>query len=629
MSVKILIVEDERIVALDIQRNLEKFGFEVMGICSSSSETIERIKKKRPDLILMDIKIRGKIDGIDTAYKIQEEYRIPVILLTALADDSTLERIKKIGPFGYINKPYSEKELKTGVEVGLYRSQLEKKLWESEERYRRLFEDDLSADFLAGPDGRIIACNSSFVELFEFKDHEEALDSNINNLFPDLDSRKKFWGKLHAKRSIQLMDIDFLTTGAKTINSLANVIGSFDDRGLLVEVKGYVINVTDRKKLEKQLMDIHKMEAIGRLAGGIAHDFNNVLTIVLGYLSMINEKKTDGDAIDIELEGIKDAVVRATNLTRQLLAFSRRQVLHPTIADINQLIRNMNKMLERLLTEEITLSIQLSPQTQKVRVDTTQFEQILINLIVNARDAIPDGGKVFIQTETIHIENSIVSLMGEIPPGKYVLLQVRDTGIGIRQENLPHIFEPFFTTKSEESGTGLGLATVYGILQQSNAFAVVNSSDKRGTAFKIYFKAVEDEIVETDSKKIDTAPGGDETILIVEDDHAVNTMLTSVLLRKGYTVLSADNPGEALMISEKYEKQIDLLLTDIVLPYIDGFQLYERFIAMRPGVKVVFTSGYPENTKLIDRIKELNLTFLAKPIERNSLLTHLDSVLHS
>ena len=358
----ILVVEDESIVALDIKNHLRRFGYGVQGPAASAASALAIIEESRPDLILMDIKIQGDIDGLEASRIIREKYSLPVILLTAYADEQTLNRAKMSGPFGYILKPFDERELRTTIEMALYRHSMEMRLQESEERYRRFFEEDLSGDFIADGNGSLLDCNAAFLHLFRFSSREELIGSSISRLFSQEKQLEYMWERINSSGIIRLQEFEIRCSDGTTASVLANMIGNFDTGHRLTSLHGYLIDTSEMKSLEQQLRQAQKMEAIGRMAGGIAHDFNNLLTVILGYISLVNEKYQQKEPLESELEGIRGAAGRATKLTRQLLAFSRQQVLNPEVVDLNILIKEFEKMIQRIIDENITLSLFLPGQ---------------------------------------------------------------------------------------------------------------------------------------------------------------------------------------------------------------------------------------------------------------------------
>ena len=625
---KILIVEDENIVALDIKRNLISEGYSVCGIIASGEAALDSFEELQPDLVLMDIKLQGRMDGIETAEQLRKKYHIPVVFLTAFADDETIERVKITEPFGYIIKPFTERELRTTIEMALYKYSIDLELIKSEEKYRRFFKEDLSGNVIFSPAGEILNCNKAFLLLSDFPDTNTVLGNNFYEMIQDPQQRKWIDRELSAKGKVELFELSLKSNENKEKSVLATFITIFEGDEIR-EIKGHLIDITKRKTLEEQLRQSQKMEAVGRLAGGIAHDFNNILTIIMGYSTMIYEKLKEGSDIDTDLSGIQNAAKKASNLTRQLLAFSRRQELEPELVNINELIKDIEKMVRRLLTEDIGMQLFLEAEDAYVYVDPSQMEQVIMNLAINSRDAMPHGGKLIIKTEKTNEIDSIFHNKKNIPEGEYVVLSVIDSGTGIEDEIKAKIFEPFFTTKTEQEGTGLGLSTVYGIVEQSGGYIQVDSEKGKGSQFKLFFPMQRVEIPEEESKEFITNHAmGTETILLVEDEKNVMELIGKVLLRNGYNVLEASNAGEAILIFEQHGDTIDLLISDLVMPYLSGDKLAERLKSKSPGLKTLLMSGYPSSI-----IRERGFTidmeyFIHKPFEPSVLLEKVRSVLN-
>ena len=381
-------------------------------------------------------------------------------------------------------------------------------------------------------------------------------------------------------------------------------------------------------KLERQLQQAQKMESIGRLAGGIAHDFNNVLSIILGYSELLLAQISPNDPIYEKIKAIHDSGNKAASLTRQLLAFSRKQVLEKKVISINKIIRNFLKILSKMVGEDIVIKTYLSKETCTIEADPGQIEQIIMNLIINAKDAMPDGGEIIIETDVIQLDEFYTNKNVEVKPGKYVLLTISDSGEGMDEEVTAKIFEPFFTTKELGRGTGLGLSIVYGIVKQHNGYIFVYSEKNKGTTFKIYFPA-SDKIPENEESKTGNREilQGNETILIVDDDHSICQFILDILKPLGYNCLIANSGREAIDIIRKYKGDIHLLLTDIVMPYMNGRQLAEIIKKERPDIKIIFMSGYTENVITQNGEFEKEIYNLSKPITPIKLIQKIRSVL--
>ncbi len=379
---------------------------------------------------------------------------------------------------------------------------------------------------------------------------------------------------------------------------------------------------------EEQLLQSQKMEAIGRLAGGVAHDFNNLLTAITGYSDLSLRRLKEGDPVHRNIGEIKKAAERAADLTRQLLTFSRKQVLQPKVLDLNAVVAEMEKMLRRLIGEDVLLVVNLGQLLGHVKADPGQLEQVLMNLVVNARDAMPGGGTLTIQTENARLDDNDASQDAGLPPGPYALLSISDTGHGMNAETRRRVFEPFFTTKEKGKGTGLGLSTVYGIVTQSGGSIRVNSEPSLGTTFNIYLPLVLEAI-----EAVGPSPGeteiarGSETILLVEDDRGVREMMREILEMCGYHVLMASCGGEAVRICEGYQGMIELLLTDVVMPHLSGKELADALTLLRPRMKVLYISGYTDDAIIHHGVLDEEVAFLQKPFAPSTLAHKLRELL--
>jgi PAS domain S-box-containing protein len=393
-------------------------------------------------------------------------------------------------------------------------------------------------------------------------------------------------------------------------------------------MEGIIVDITERKLLENQLQQSRRMEAVGRLAGGIAHDFNNLLTIIKGYAELAVQRAGIQPELRADVQQIENAAERASTLIRQLLAFSRRQVLQPKILDLNAIVLGLDKLLGRLMGEHIEMTTRCGANVGHVKADPAQIEQVIMNLVVNARDAMPKGGRLMVETANMDLDSAYARDHVTVKPGPYVMLAVSDSGIGMSPETVAHIFEPFYTTKESGQGTGLGLSTVYGIVKQSGGYIWVYSEPGKGTTFKVYLPRVAGQV---DSKpeavEIPAAGKGSETILLVEDEEAVRELASRILSAKGYSVVAAKSTKEAEQFSERHAGEIHLLLTDIVMPGTSGRELAGRITGRHPRTRVLYMSGYTDNVLAQGGVLEAGLSFLQKPFTPSALVQKVRDVL--
>jgi signal transduction histidine kinase len=400
-----------------------------------------------------------------------------------------------------------------------------------------------------------------------------------------------------------------------------------DEQGNILGLVGIAEDITVRKQLEAQLHQAQKMEAVGRLAGGVAHDFNNMIAVILGYATLMDSTLNPLDPLRKNLQAILSAADRSAKLTKQLLAFARKQVIAPVPLNLNESLTLLQRMLTRLIGEDIDLQLRPGTDLWTVKIDPTQVDQILTNLATNARDAIENVGRIVVETSNVVVESSGFSPETDIHPGEYVLVTFSDTGKGMDKATRERIFEPFFTTKPEGKGTGLGLATVFGIVKQNNGFIHVYSEPNTGTTFRIYLPRFHGDASSRPDQRAGVPLKGTETILVVEDEDQLLDLTCTALEQYGYVVLKANSPGEALLQCERTKGRIDLLLTDVILPGMNGKELQGRLLAMKPEMRVLFMSGYTADIVAHRGILEDGVSFLQKPFTPHSLASKVREVL--
>jgi PAS domain S-box-containing protein len=802
---RILLVEDESIVALDVRDRLERMGYTIVGVAAYGEDAISKAAEMQPDLVLMDVQLRGEMDGIEAARYIRESSGIPVIYMTAYADEETLQRAKVTGPSGYIVKPFEERELHATIEMALYKHSMETKLRDyahSLERANRqlalvnrliaasadgmderavvevacqelaqilgvpyvvagvLDRDGTTARVVGGfeREGKLAAVGRT-VQIGDTSLMQEVLAQGQPVVIDDPESDSRLaslksgmgWQQAHTLLLLPLVtghhitggmalattgarrfsdqDVELAWTVAKqltgalsriqlnqerqrltaAIEQAAESVIITDAEGTILYVNpaferitGYtqaevvgknprllksgvqdaqfyadlwqtlrtgkvwhgqlanrkrdgslfiaeaniapvrgdrgegVVNyvsvqrdVTQELRKEEQYRQALKMEAVGRLAAGIAHDFNNLLTAINGYASLLVEE----DAIYSQHRKMAGEILgageRAADLTRQLLDFSRKQIVQPEVLNLNDTVQNMSNMLQRTIGEHIVLESALAPDLWPVNVDLTQMQRAIVNLAVNARDAMDHGGCLTIRTENVVLDKRQSTFGLDVLPGEYVLLAVEDTGEGMSEETKAHLFEPFFTTKDVGKGTGLGLATVYGIVKQARGTVRVESTVGQGSIFELYLPRAQSTaaLSREEERRLEEVHQGKETILLVEDNESVRNLTGRVLQKQGYALIQARNGAEAQRVATGHPGRVHLLLTDVIMPGGTGKALADDLTQVWPDLKVIFMSGYADEAIGKHGVLAPGVEFLSKPFTPVDLARKVRSVL--
>ncbi len=503
-------------------------------------------------------------------------------------------------------------------------------LKDSEARYRRLFETAQDGILiLDAKTGLITDVNPFLIKLLDYS-RQEFMGKALWDigLFRDIDASKAAFRELQAEKYVRYEDLPLKTRDGRSINVefVSNVYGVNNKKVIQCNIR----DITERKHLEQseeQLRQAQKMEAVGQLAGGVAHDFNNLLGVILGYCEILERQPDLAEPARKMILEIHVAGKSAKDLTRHLLAFSRRQVLQPVFLDLNAIVNRVDTMLNRLIGDNVELVSVLGDDLGTVQADPSQIEQVLMNLVVNSRDAMPQGGIITIETANVEIDDAYTQQHPFTKTGPHVVLSVNDTGHGMDKQTLPRIFEPFFSTKESGKGTGLGLSTVFGIVKQSGGSIVVQSEPEQGTTFTIYFPRCSAVPAAISEEKVTALRGGTETILLVEDAAALRELTRRLLEDCGYTVLDAGDPAEALRIAGQLQGTLPLLITDVVLPGFSGTVLAEKLAATRPETKVLYTSGYIDDGADLQGVVGAGGTFLEKPFTRDDLIRSVREVL--
>jgi two-component system, cell cycle sensor histidine kinase and response regulator CckA len=636
---RILVVEDETIVAMDLAATLRRFGCVVVAIVDNGAAAIESAVRLKPDLVLMDIRLKGAMDGIAAAKTIYEGEAIPIVFLTAHGDVSTVDRSMGSSPYGYLVKPFDDGELQRAITVALARRKVEliehgrkdDALWESEEKFRLLFDSIHDyAIILIDLEGQISTWNTGAEKMTGFT-AEEMIGKSVLTLAPeeDRDDGRLRW------------QLDQVVTKGRTESEAwrirkdgtrywAHIVRTpmLDRTGRIGGFVAVTHDETQRRALEAQLLQSQKLESLGKLAGGIAHDFNNMLMVIFSRAELLLRVNGTAQPQQRYITDIKIAATKSRDLTQQLLAAARRQVLQPQVVNLNEIVDSTMQLLTSSLGENIHIRTHMDEKLWNIYADAGKLHQVLLNLAINAREAMPDGGSLTVETRNVRVDAAYVRQRPHLREGDYVQLIVSDTGSGIPAEIRDKIYDPFFSTRGR--GSGLGLAVVRGIIEQTGGQIWLYSEVGQGTTFKIFFPRVRDPItaveeVVDDSSVLSTR--GTESILVVEDEQLVRTILRETLEEQGYHVIEASREAEAVALAKNPDLKIDLLLTDVVLPDRNGRTLAETVHRIRPQLPVIYMSGYTDNAITDHGVLEPGMRFLEKPVPSAVLLRAIRSTL--
>ena len=633
---KILMLEDLVTDAQLIQRELRQASIKFVSERVESKEGfLKALVTFQPDIVLSDYSL-PQFSGLDALRLLKEKRpEIPFILITGSLTEEVAVECMKEGAHDYILKT-SLKRLPSAVLNALAKQKTEREKLKAEELYRLIAENTTDLICLLDTRGRFAYVSPSYRELLGYVPEHLLGQSIFSLIHPDEqdEARRRFVESRQGKKAGNLQwKFKHIDGTWKVFDAVENWI--YDDEGRPQRAIVVSRDLTERKLAEKalrnsedQLRQAQKLEAVGQLAGGVAHDFNNLLTVITGYSDLLLRRISEADPNRSRVEEIKQAADRASSLTRQLLAFSRKQVLQPKLFDLNTLVADMGKMLRRLIGEDIELTTTLTGDVAPINADPGQIEQVLMNLVVNARDAMPDGGKITIEIAHLQIDQTYADNHLAVQPGPYVMLAVSDTGSGIDPETRKHIFEPFYTTKEQGKGTGLGLSTVYGIVKQSGGNIWAYSELGQGTTFKVYLPQVDDEVTLPRTQiEPATLVRGTETVLLVEDEPQIRKLAYEFLSDSGYKVLASSNGSDALQILEENSRGVDLIVTDVVMPQMSGRELAERALAISPGTKVLFMSGYTNDAIVRHGVLNPGTWFIQKPFAPDALARKVREVL--
>jgi PAS domain S-box-containing protein len=630
-------VEDNPSDAHLLMHELKRVGREVrLDVVSTREGLLAALRGGGHDVVLSDYNLVGWT-GMDVLRVLQEQSAPqPFILVTgSLGDEKTAECIK-LGAADFVLKDRLNR-LPHAIERALEERKLQQQKLAAEEALRRseanlrsLVENAPYAIYKTNVDtGRFISANPALVAMLGYESEAEVLALDLaTQVYRNPTARACLLPELEQQEHFHNLELEWKRKdGAPlTLRSSGRMVRNGNGEKFFEAIAE---DVTERRSLERQLQQAQKMEAVGRLAGGVAHDFNNLLTVIRGYAELMLEEP-EREKIRRHAQNIMKASDRTAALTRQLLAFSRKQVLWPQVLDLNAVVGETKKMLPPLIGEDVLVIVIPGPRLGRVKADLGQLEQVLMNLVINARDAMPRGGKLVLETANVECDQDYCSLHPGARPGSYVMLAVSDNGGGMDAETQAHIFEPFFTTKSKDKGTGLGLATVYGIVKQSGGHIFVYSEPGIGTTFKVYLPRVEQAADAPQSQPhFEEKAAVTETVLVVEDEEAVRRLTHMFLQQRGYRVLEATNGAEALQVAARHAGPIHLLVTDMVMPGMRGRELAEKLSSARPGMKVLYVSGYTDGSIVENGELGPGSSFLEKPFSSDTLARKVRHVLSS
>lgn len=684
MKQSVLAVEDSPTQAEALRSLLESAGYKVW-LSTSGTDAVAELEAREYDVVISDVVMPGPIDGYELCKRIKAGPRrdTPVVLLTSLADPMDIIKGLESGADNFFTKPYDGKHLldrlhvlldtktarrRSRMRVGVKVFFMGREFTISSEREQILdllistFEDavrqnhalrereaelqaakselaryagtletdlkrffDLSIDMIAvlGFDGYFKRLNPAWTRFLGWTLEELMAQPYLGFVHPE-DRRDEFHGAdaRSGREAVGFQNRFRCKDGSYRSLEWRSI--SLPDEALVYAIAR---DVTDRNNLEEQFRQAQKMESVGRLAAGVAHDFNNLLSVILGETELGLTEIPGDHPLRAGLEEVRQAAKRAAGLTRQLLAFSRQEIVEPTVFNINAAVQDTDKMLLRLIGEDIDRVVKTAPDLGAVKIDRGQLEQVLVNLVVNARDAMPEGGRLTIETDNVTLDESYAAQHAYVRPGEYVMLAVSDSGTGMTPEVQRHIFEPFFTTKEPGKGTGLGLATCYGIVKQAGGHIDAYSEVGIGTTFKVYLPRVHEPAPAMREQAKAELERGTETILLVEDDPSVLKVATRILESRGYRILQAVDVQQALRVLEEHGSSVDLLLTDLVLPGMSGRVLAERARELRPGLPVLYASGYTSDVTVRNKLLEQQIVMIHKPFTAATLTRKVREVL--
>src|SRR5216110_1967201 len=629
---RVLMVEDSEDDAHLVLRELRGAGYDLTHERVDTAAALEAALDRHPwDLVIGDYSM-PQFSGTAALAMLRERgLDVPYICVSGTITEELAVAAMKAGAHDYVTKGQL-KRLLPAIERELREAQGRATLRATEASFATLVEHAPVGIYRSSPEGRFLSVNAAVVRMLGYETGAQVLNLDMaRDVYADAAERQRLVERdTYSDRQYDNVEATWKRRDGRLLTVQLSVRAVRNAAGQVEYYETFVRDVTDQRRLQQQVLQSQKMEAVGRLAGGIAHDFNNLLTVITSYSDLLLEALAPGDAKRDDLEQVRKAADGAAALTRQLLAFSRQQVIAPRVVNLSAVVAGVEKMLRRVIGEDVDLVTVLDPGVGSVRADVGQLEQVLMNLVVNARDAMPTGGRLTVETANVEHDPEYARDREAAAVRRFAMLAVTDTGCGMDEATKARIFEPFFTTKETGKGTGLGLATVYGIVKQAGGFIWVYSEPGRGTTFKVYLPRVEEPAEPAAAPMATVEPlRGTETVLVVEDAASVRMVTRQVLERYGYAVLEAPNGETALRLAAKHHGRIHLLLTDVVMPGLSGRQLAEQLAQLRPDMKVLYASGYADQAIVHHGILESGIAYLQKPFTPETLARSVRQVLDS
>ena len=630
-AARILVVEDEVVVGLDLQQKLQALGYDVPQVIRYGEQVSDAVLREQPDLLLMDIHLKGAMTGTEAAQRIRATHFIPVVFLTAFSDAATLGEAKQSDPYGFLKKPVTSDSLRVTIDVALYKARMEEKLRRSEERYRRIFENSVAGIYQSTPDGRYLSVNQAFAEMIGYASPRELLEQTTDiasQYYADPEDRREFIRRMERNGSVEHFEFRFRRADGsiRWLSTSSQVVRNSD--GTVLYYEGIDIDITEQKHLEQQLRQKFKMEAIGVMAGGVAHNFNNSLAVILGNLEMAQIKRSDPDAVSGYLETAKTAVFRSRDLVQQILTYSRQGYHERQALQIVPVVEETRQLLWSILPSSVQLKFEdrTGGRSATIRADASRIQEVLLNLCNNAVQAMADNGELMIAVDVVTLEQSRIPQQYPCVPGTFVELSVADTGCGMDQPLIEKIFDPFFTTKDVDQGTGMGLATVQGIVEQHQGLIKVDSRPGEGSRFAVYFPAC-DAVAPEAARKNGTRPRGSGRILLVDDDPLLTDIWKQMLEEFGYQVTGLTSSDQALRLFRQQPGDFDLVITDQTMPELSGMELIAELKALRPGLPAVLCTGYSQRISETEARRNGASAYLMKPLDPEVLGDVLETLL--